>query len=396
MIRKPHIDVSLALLAAIALIVVSGVVFIFLNATSRLDILRGGDEENEVENTLFIIENAKKPLAAYVTLYYPLTRRAAIFNVPGDIGRLVKQINRVDRIDTVYDGRRLSDFVFEVEDLLGVEIHNLLVFDISALEKIVDVLEGVRVFIPSGIEIYDGLDSTLFPSGWTALDGDKTKAYLLYDEAADPESSRQRHQRFFIALLKRFGEKNAFIAQSAVDRVITPLIRTNMSRRERSQLFDEWTRIDTDRISIQPVGGNYREVSGQTLLIPHYDGSLIKDIVRQTLASLTRQGGRALSDRVITVEVLNGTSSAGLAGRTAELIRGFGYDVITVGNADRNDYDKTEIIDRINQPEELRVFAEMIRCDNIIVEETSEFDYALQSYEYKADFTLIIGKDYNG
>jgi anionic cell wall polymer biosynthesis LytR-Cps2A-Psr (LCP) family protein len=396
MVRKPHIDVSLALLAAIALIVVSGVVFIFLTATSRLDILRGGDEENEVENTLFIIESNKKPLAAYVTLYYPLTRRAAVFNVPGDVGRLVKQINRVDRIDTVYNGRRLSDFVFEVSDLLGLEIHNILVFDISSLEKIVDILEGVRVFIPSGIEIYDGLDSTLFPSGWTALDGDKTKAYLLYEEAGEPESSRQRHQRFFIALLKRFGEKNAFIAQSAVDRALNPLIRSNMSRRERARLFDEWTRIDADRINIQLVGGIYREVSGQTLLIPHYDGSLIKDIIRQTLAALTRQGGRALSDRVITVEVLNGTNTAGLAGRTADLIRGFGYDVITVGNADRNDYDKTEIIDRINQPDEVRVFADMIHCENVISEETSALDYALQSYEYKADFTLIIGRDYNG
>lgn len=396
MVRKPHIDVSLLLLAAIALMVIGGAVFVFLSATSRLDILRDSDEENEVINTLFIIESNKKPLAAYVTLYYPLTRRAAIFNVPGDIGRLVKQINRVDRIDTVYDGRRLSDFVFEVANLLGIDIHNTIVFDIASLEKIVDILEGVRVFIPSGIEIYNGVDSTLFPSGWTALDGDKTKAYLLYDEAAEPESSRQRHQRFFIALLKRFGERNAFISQRAVDKVFSSLIRTNMSRRERAQLFDEWTRIDTDRLGVQPVGGNYREVSGQTLLIPHYDGSLIKDIMRQTLASLTRQGGRALSERVITVEVLNGTNVAGLAGRTAELIRGFGYDVITVGNADRNDYDKTEIIDRINQPEEARVFAEMIRCDNITIEETSELEFALQSYEYKADFTLIIGRDYNG
>jgi hypothetical protein len=148
------------------------------------------------------------------------------------------------------------------------------------------------------------------------------------------------------------------------------------------------------------VGGNVREVSGQTLLFPSYDGSLVKDIVRQTLGGLTRQVDGSLSDRVFTVEVLNGTMTNGLAGRTAELLRGFGYDVISIGNADRNDYEQTEIIDRSGYDEVARTFGDIIRCDNIRIEapvrDNPETELNLQNFEYRSDFTVIIGRDFNG
>jgi len=142
-------------------------------------------------------------------------------------------------------------------------------------------------------------------------------------------------------------------------------------------------------------------VSGEMLLIPHWDGSLVKEIVRQTLGSLTRQSEGYLSDRVLTVEVLNGTAITGLAGRTAELIRSFGYDVISIGNAARNTYETTEIIDRSGSESMAKTFAEIIRCENIrqedLAAEISEEELmGIQNFEYRADFTLIIGRDFNG
>jgi hypothetical protein len=173
-----------------------------------------------------------------------------------------------------------------------------------------------------------------------------------------------------------------------------------MNPRTRSRLFDEFAGIDTDRTSVQSVGGNLREVSGQSLLIPYYDGSLVKEIVRQTLGSLTRQTEGSLSERVFTVEVLNGTPTNGLAGRTAELLRGFGYDVISIGNAERNDYEKTEIIDRSGYEDMVKTFGDIIRCGNIRsespIQEAPEGELNIQNFEYRSDFTLIIGRDFNG
>jgi hypothetical protein len=136
------------------------------------------------------------------------------------------------------------------------------------------------------------------------------------------------------------------------------------------------------------------------LRIPFYDGSLVKEIVRQTLGGLSRQTEGSMSERVFTVEVLNGTAASGLAGRTAELIRGFGYDVISIGNADRDTYEKTEIIDRSGYKDMAQSFADIIRCGNIRFEDPAPENPAeeleIQNIEYRSDFTLIIGRDFNG
>jgi hypothetical protein len=145
---------------------------------------------------------------------------------------------------------------------------------------------------------------------------------------------------------------------------------------------------------VQRVGGNLKEVSGQILLFPYYDGSLIKDIVKQSLASLSRVGEGGSSERVYTVEVLNGTLGVGLARKTAELLQGFGYDTVTIGNADRGDYEHTEIIDRSGDAEAARVFADVIRCESIRSEQRVAAEGL--SFEGVADFTIIVGKDFDG
>jgi anionic cell wall polymer biosynthesis LytR-Cps2A-Psr (LCP) family protein len=358
---------------------------------------------DRVINTLFVFEDEGRPLASYVLMYYPGTKRAAIFDIPGEVGLIIRRINRVDRIDTVYDPHRITMFESEVEALLGIDMSFSLVYDLPSLGKMVDLIEGVELFIPAVVSVYEPDNLILFPSGITRLDGDKVFSFLTYrllEEDSDVVTFRR--QRFFLGFIKRLGEKSEVLKNPAMLQAVQPLMKTGMNQYTRIRLFDELSDIDTDRMAVQTVGGNYREVSGQMLLFPYYDGSLIKEIVRQSLGALTRQVEGSLTERVFTVEVLNGTGVTGLAGRTAELLRGFGYDVISIGNAGRSDYDATEIIDRSGSVEVARIFAEIIRCTNIRSEAIApeemnmELNMGLQTLEYRSDFTLIIGGDFNG
>ncbi|MDR0539827.1 MAG: LCP family protein [Spirochaetaceae bacterium] len=394
---KKHIDISLILLAAILVIFAGGV-------AAALYVLNPDSLENEIAadrpiNTLFVLEYEKKPLCTYVLLYYPATKRSAVFDIAGETGILLRKINRVDRIDTSYNPRTINQYVQEIERLLDLDINYEIIFELHNLGNIVDLLEGVTIFIPSPVELYNGSDSVLFNSGYTTLDGSKTRLYLTYtSEQDDTETQRLRQERFFSGFVKRLGEKNNILKNRYTAPLFSGFIKTNMNTRTRSILFDEWAKIDTNRISIQVIGGNYRDVSGKRLLIPYFDGTLIKDIVRQTLGALTRSGAGA-AERIFTVEVLNGTATAGLAARTAELIRGFGYDVIEIRNADRHDYEKTEVHDRSGIPNEAEIFASVINCANIITENSFQDEneiLELTDSVYKADFTLIIGKDFNG
>ncbi|MDR0643485.1 MAG: LCP family protein [Treponema sp.] len=353
---------------------------------------------DKVINTLFIIEGRSgKPLCSFVLMYYPATERAAIFDIPGETGLILKlkDVNRVDRIDTVYQPQKITAYQNEVASLLGIEIKFSVVFDIDRLAKTIDLLEGVELFIPISVEMFDSDPPVLFSSGVSTLDGDKAVSYITYElEDEDAYSVKLRRQRFFYAFIKRLEEQNEMLKQKTVAKFYQSFLRVSMKEKERVRLFDEYAKINIDRVNIQTVTGITREVSGQILLLPAYNGSLIKDIVHQTLGTLTQQTENS-NRRVWTAEVLNGTSTNGLAGRTAELLKNFGYDVISVGNAP-SEYDKTVIINRTGMEETARNFGEVIRCDNFREESLEMVEEDAQNLNYRADFILIIGRDFNG
>ena len=399
--RKTKGDASVFLLVLILLLLGGGVVFIVIAVRSYpIEEALSGDRPI---STLFVIEDHEKPLSSYVLFYYPPTRRAAVFDIPGEVGLILSRINRVDRIDTVYDPGRPALFKTEIEKLLGIDINFSVIMELENLGKIVDWIEGVELFIPAPVAIYGEDAVILFPYGKTRLDGEKSRRYVTYEiPEEDRDAAYFRKQRFFSGLIKRLGEKAEYLKKPNVAQLYHPLLKTSMDQRTRVRLFDELARIDMDRLNIQSVQGSTREVSGKPLLFPLYDGNLIKEIVRQSMAVLTRQQEGAVSDRVFTVEILNGTAVTGLAGRTADLLRGFGYDVLSIGNADRNDYETTEIIDRSGQDAMVETFADIIRCRNIRVDtpaaESIELgiEITIQNLAYRSDFTLIIGKDFNG
>jgi anionic cell wall polymer biosynthesis LytR-Cps2A-Psr (LCP) family protein len=392
-------DASIALLAAIVLLLVGGVIVaVYSLRSDPMDEILSSDR---VISVLYIIEKDQKPLSTYVLMCYPKTRRAAIFDIPGEIGVLLQRVKRVDRIDSVYNPQRVSPYENEIERLLGIDITFTIVMNTENLGKAVDIIKGVELFIPSQVDIRGGEDLVLFPSGISRLDGDKAISFINY-QAPDEEREMAvfRRQRFFLGFLKRQAEMNGELKNNTVSQLYQSFLQTGLNQRTRVHLFDELAVMDLDRVNVQVVGGNLREVSGNFLLIPYYDGNLVKEIVRQTLGTLTSPMDGAISDRIFTVEVLNGTSVNGLAGRTAVFLRDFGYDIISISNADNTEYEKTVIIDRSGLEDMARNFAGIIRCNNISFEaqnrDNPEDNLVIQNLEYRSDFTLIIGRDFNG
>jgi len=392
------VDSSVLLLALIVVLLGGGIVLAV--QSFGFDPIERSIAADRVINTLFVIEKDGKPFSSYVLMFYPATRRAAVFDIPSSIGGLIPRINRVDRISAVYDPQRIVPFKSEVERLLGIDIPFFIVMPLENLGKITDLIKGVEVFIPSPVNEYqDG--HILFPSGRTFLDGAKARVFVTYElPGENPEIIDARRQQFFMNFLRRLGEQNQYLNNPQVARIFHSLIRSGTSPRMRTRLFDEIARVNIDRANIQVVRGNVREVSGQSLLFPLNDGALIRDVVRHTVGSLVRTTEDLIVDRVFTVEILNGTTVTGLAGRTAEFFRDFGYDVISVGNADRNDHERTLIIDRSGHHEMAIAFGDLIRSRNIRFESPyqayPESNFEFNNFMYRSDFILILGRDFNG
>jgi anionic cell wall polymer biosynthesis LytR-Cps2A-Psr (LCP) family protein len=389
------------LLAGILVLIAGGIAggYVLVRSTALEDTLSG----DRVTSALFIIESGGKPLSAYAFFCYPGTGRGVLFDIPQNVGLIIRTLNRVDRIDSVYDPARPDVYRREVEGLLGITLPYLVVINMGGLRSLVDLINGVEINIPEAVADFQQIPPVLLPAGRVALDGDKAAAYIGYHTPDDDtEQLSLKREAFFLSLMKKIGEKQALLSHPGLKKYFYASLKTTMPPHTIDRFFETLSRIDTTRVTTQTVSGSYRDVSGERLLFPYYDGNLIKDIVNEALSGLTRVSDSVGGDRVFTVEVLNGTSTTGLAGRTAELLRGFGYDVINVGNAGNTQYDKTMVIDRSGTEEFGRLFADLIRCETIQAEsgdndiDDEGIGRGEENTSYQADFTLILGWDFNG
>ncbi len=381
------IDKSIVFLASIiAMVVVAVVVMV---SALRTDPVEEAVKAERIINVAIIFERNGKPAATELLMYYPGNARAALLDVPAETGLIIKSLNRVDSIDVLYEPGSPKAYLEEIQRLTGTTIDWYLVLDEPALSAIVDLLDGIPVFLPNRVsKVVDDVPVSL-PSGFVLLDGRKTLVYAKYrdPDVADSELVAKR-QALYQAVLRRLGERSAFVMRDDVYPAVQRLFRTNLKEESLKLLLYEFGRLEADRIVLQRLTGAYRSVEGKLLLFPHYDGELVKDIVKQSLNALLNADDTAIAEKVFTLEILNGTAVRGLAQNTAEIFQSFGYEVISVGNAPSIDVEKTNVVDRYGDRVAATTVANVIRCG--VVEEE-----AIPSAS-PADFVIILGKDFNG
>ena len=151
--------------------------------------------------------------------------------------------------------------------------------------------------------------------------------------------------------------------------------------------------VDTERLAPQTVSGSSRIVDGKDLIFPFYDGELIKESVQKSTTQLTAT--EDINSRIYVLEIQNGTLVQGLARNTAVLLQGVGYDVLNTMNADTSDYEKTVIINHIGNMAAAKSLGDFIHCTNIVDEDVKPESAGLQA-DTMVDFTIILGRDFNG
>ena len=311
----------------------------------------------------------------------------------GNTGAIYKSINRVDRIDAVYKELGMEAYKGEIEKLVGKTIPFTVEYTMSDLEFFADYLGGLNVFVPMPVdEVSPDGEKWLLPSGAVSLDGDKIKifeTYRLSSESMDDVDDRR--QAVFTSLLAAFRDNKSSVYNAKVFPVFAKRFITNVDYQNFYRLMMQVSDIDTERIVTQTITGSIRTVeSGQTLLFPLYDGQLIKDVMNQSISSLVT-GDYGNQNRAYVLSILNGTSTQGLARNTSFLMQSAGYEVLETSNAPATD--KTVIINNIGNIEAAKALGKFIRCTNIVDDDTLEEDSGSSA---KADFTIVLGKDFDG
>jgi hypothetical protein len=385
--RKRKWDRSILLLILIVLVVAAAGVFGYLQL--RTDLFTEKLEQGDPVAILFCLSGDQEYGFFEILLYHPQTNRGAVVYIPGNVGMIIESLKKVDRVDVLYERNNLEPLIAKIEELVSIEIPFYIDLQDREVRDQVDLLGGLELFIPNPVDADIEGRHVLLPSGSVVLDGDKIRDFISYREEMENEVDYVgRKQRFLQAFLKEIAETDLLSQKSAFS-VFRSNMDTNLSPRALSSFVEQMKKLDNEKIVFQRVLGSTRVVDGKELLFPHFDGQLLKEIVKQTMETISSQEPFAEDELTVAIEVLNGTNVSGLARRAANVFQSFGYDVVSVANADSSDYQKTVILDRKGKIEVAQRVAKLIRCQRV-------YSRLEESSDLTTDVTIVLGTDFDG
>ncbi len=399
--RKKKIDKSIFFLLLIIILIAGAAVFFILKF--RTDEITETIQEKSPIAVAFIVADGDECMFTEVFFYHPGTTKGAVLDVPGNTGMIIDSLKKIDRIDILFDRQKPDAYIEKIEKLISTDIRNYIQIDLANLVGLVDLLEGLELFIANPVEEVAENKITLLPSGSIRLDGSKIQTFLTFaEENTDEEFERtNRYQKFIQAFFKRIGERADEITRSDVFPYVSKFVETDLDRRALTAFLLEMKKLNVERLVFQRVLGVERAVDSKLLLFPHYDGKLLKETVKQTLDSIANAEAAGAEELTITIEILNGTNRRGLAARTAQLFKSFGYEIGRVGNADSFDYEKTVIIDRSGNVNKAQKAANLVHCSRIETTARPDIDddgqyESLPEPEEGVDVTILLGNDFDG
>jgi anionic cell wall polymer biosynthesis LytR-Cps2A-Psr (LCP) family protein len=387
--RSRRADRSILLLIVIVAIILATAVYAVLQL--RIDSITDALKKKQPVNTLFIFSTGDNALFFETFFYNSDTRKGSLFYVPPNLGSIIASINKMEGIDMLYRRANAVPLRQKVEELLGVPVNAVIDISLDDVGRLVDLLGGVDVFIPNPVDLTLPGHRVLLPSGSVTLDGDKARDFITYEDPLETDADMiGRRQKFLQATLKSLGENSAFLQQRGPSRMLRSLLRTNLPGRALSSLVAEMGRFDSERMVLQRVLGTTRTtVDGRELLFPHQDGDLLKQAVKLAMAANASNEFVPPDALTITVEVLNGTKTVGLANRARDVFQSYDMEVMAPNNADNDQYLNTVVLDRKGRIETAKKVADIIHCARIFSKPDPNMDQAV-------DVTVILGKDFDG
>lgn len=289
----------------------------------------------------------------------PLSRTAGMLSIPRDMwvnipGYDYSKINnayRFGELDQVPGGGP-GLAMKTVEEFLGVPIQYYVQVDFYAFVKMIDEIGGVKIDVPYEITIEaigsDRKEVNLEP-GRVTLGGDLTLAYARVRKGAGDDFGRaERQQQVIMGIRDRildFDQLPSLIAKApALYNELSSGVHTNLTLEQIIQLAWLMPQIEKKNIISRVIGTDCVEFGtspdGLDILRPIPDKvRLVRDEVFTTggpvgPAAVAEDPAELMRAEAARVSLQNGTMVPGLAGKTSELLKPDGLNVIEETNAD--------------------------------------------------------------
>jgi LCP family protein required for cell wall assembly len=349
----------------------------------------------------------------------PASRSAGMISIPRDLWVEIPDYGRYDRINTAYfrgdadqypGGGGAALAMKTVQQNLGVTVNYYAVVNFYAFVTIIDEIGCIPIDVPETIDDPDypapsgpGYDPFHIDAGEYCLGGETLLKYARTRATFGGDFDRaQRQQQVLYAIrdhvLSTGQLPNLLSKAPQVYATLQDSINTNLTETEIIQLGRLAAEIPEENICSAVISGDYIErfetlPDGSQVVIPN------RAKIRQLIVDIYTGTGRcnpsaqdlagAAQEENADIHILNGTRHEGMATETANRLTAVGLHVIEVGNADRFDYEVTEIHQYGDASTTARYIAALLNLPNtVIVEHEAETS--------RADIEVVLGSDLLG
>lgn len=381
--------------------------------TERVNVLVMGIDQRAGETGAFRTDTMM------VLTVDPVTKTGGVLSIPRDLWVPIADGYGVERINAAHAFGQRDDYpgggpalaVKTVENNLGIHIHYYVRVDFNAFVELVDRIGGIDITVEEAIHdrkypSHDpadpyGYDPLHIEAGQHHFDGEMALKYARTRATAGSDFDRADRQQ---KVLKTVFEKvtrldmlPTLIAQAPqMWRTLQDSVETDLKLDEIIALARLTTQVDPDDIRFGAIDEKYTE--------PYVteDGAEVLYVLRDRMRELrdeiftaeeppTEEGeadaASQLEKEAATVEVLNGTLTAGLAADATERLRQENLNVTHTGNADRQDIEESLVIAHTDKAYTAQYIARFLDLPESAIVEGSE-----PGAEY--DISVILGADY--
>lgn len=255
-----------------------------------------------------------------------------------------------------------------IEQVLGVPIHYNLLVNFQAFKQAVDTVGGVTVDVPE--DLYDptmawenNKNPYLARAGSQIFDGKHALMYARSRETSSDFARGERQRAVLLALKQKAVTLGTLGNPTKLSGLLGSFgsnVQTDLSISDAGRLYAIMKQVHNNNISSVSLAGTTSTTSGgagEDSLIT--TGNINGQSVVQPRAGLENYEAiqefvrSRLQDGYITKEkakvlVVNGTVQSGLAQRTADKLKSYGYNVVGTATTETEVYPSTVLVDLNN------------------------------------------------
>lgn len=335
----------------------------------------------------------------------PNNKKIAMLSLPRDLyvevpnygGMKINEVYYTGDENTELAGSGAQLMKNTVSEVLDLPIHYYIKLDFEGFKQIVDELGGVDVNVAEAISdpYYPAEDMVAYDpfyvsAGEQHFDGETALKYARSRETTSDFSRSARQQQIMTALRSEALSAGVLANPSQLTNIIKILgehVSTDIQLSEMERLAELLKEVDTSSITSKVIDNSEEgPLTSSTINGGYYLTTKTGDYTEVQRIAHELFTDPYLQKENAKLEVLNGTSQAGLGTDLSNTLKSYGYNVINVDKSDKQ-YQQTTIYDYSNgkYPYTVKFLTDRYNATAAKPTTTSKTG---------ADIEIIVGNDY--